>query len=151
MELRLADAGAGFLAAEEAKASLRAEVLFLAVFLAKLSPFARDVTREETHRVLSAFFESGEDSWRSLLLLNLGFASEAPQRGAQERKLLHGRGAVCPSAPSRPQFVPSLSERKRRSIVKSRVFRIGLVNPMTPRSDSELRQRCDRPAGLSEI
>jgi len=112
VELRLADAGAGFLAAEEAKASLRAEVLFLAVFLAKLSPFARDVTREETHRVLSAFFESGEDSWRSLLLLNLGFASEAPQRGAQERKLLHGRGSRL-SVRAVKAAVCAFTERKK--------------------------------------
>src|ERR1700722_17384459 len=49
----------GSLAAEDPEAFLQAELVFLAVFVAKLSPIAHDVTHKEVHRTLSAFFESG--------------------------------------------------------------------------------------------
>src|SRR5271165_6537536 len=57
--------GIGFVAAEKPEAFLHAELVFLAVFFAKLSPIPRDMTREEVHRTLSALFESGERSRRS--------------------------------------------------------------------------------------
>src|SRR5438045_1320615 len=55
----------GLVAAEKAKAFLQAELIFLAIVFRKFSPIAHDVAREEVHRVLSAFFESGERSRRS--------------------------------------------------------------------------------------
>ena len=95
--------GVGFVAAEEPKTFFQAELVFLAIFLAKLSPIARDVAREEIHRTLSTFFQerltlpwgvtqlSRSNSGFSFDLLHsespavgFGFASEAPQSGAQE-------------------------------------------------------------------
>jgi hypothetical protein len=46
------------------KAFLQAALVFLAVVFGEFSPIAGHVAREEVHRVLSAFFESGKRSRR---------------------------------------------------------------------------------------
>jgi len=47
-------------AAEQAEAFGKAELVFVLVLLGEFTPIARDMAREELHRVLSSLFESGK-------------------------------------------------------------------------------------------
>src|SRR6266853_3180215 len=70
-------------AAHQPEAFFQTELIFLFVFFGNFAPIARDVAREEVHRTLAAFFESGERSRRGDEL------SEVKQRFSFS--LLHGK------------------------------------------------------------
>ena len=57
------------IAAQEPQSSLQAELVFSAVLLAQVAPFAANVAREKVLRSLSCFFESGQGAlvWRRLV------------------------------------------------------------------------------------